>query len=553
VAAAAALLVASTIASSVGIWLIGRERDRTEAQRVLAIENFRQAREAVDRFFTRVSENTLLKQPGQQALRKQLLEDALAYYQRFLSKKADGPSFNDELGSAYYRVGKINALIGDKEKALESYQKAIEIFRALKKAMPDTPVFSDHLASCLDDMGIALREMGRHRESLEAEQEARDLYEPLARRNPRELRLQVGLAAIDNNLGLLLDWMGQPDKALACHLRSKEIRERLVREFPDDSENKGRLAATYVNLGVLHTNAGRPVEAIEAYEKVVELSRQPSKSEPTDIQLRRCLGVSYHGIAFLQSDRFNRKEASADAYRRALEVFEEMVKSNPAITDFQNRFALVCTDYASLLTELHRFDEVPRLREKAMSALDRLVRDNPNVAEFRIVRAGALVAMGVDHQVAGRPAEAIPQIRQGIAEERRLLSEFPASPQIRRLLGAAYTRLSIASCDLGLLEDVVATSKLQRELWAWDAVGLYNVACGLSLCMPIVGQEKDPIKGDAEARRRSIGDRAMEVLKESVAAGFKEVEHMKVDTDLDPLRDREDFRTLLRELSDAKN
>jgi hypothetical protein len=40
----------------------------------------------------------------------------------------------------------------------------------------------------------------------------------------------------------------------------------------------------------------------------------------------------------------------------------------------------------------------------------------------------------------------------------------------------------------------------------------------------------------------------MELLQKAVKAGYKEVAHMKKDTDLDPLRARADFKKLLAEL-----
>lgn len=40
----------------------------------------------------------------------------------------------------------------------------------------------------------------------------------------------------------------------------------------------------------------------------------------------------------------------------------------------------------------------------------------------------------------------------------------------------------------------------------------------------------------------------MDWLKQAVAAGFKDVAHMKQDTDLDALRDRDDFKKLIAEL-----
>ena len=40
----------------------------------------------------------------------------------------------------------------------------------------------------------------------------------------------------------------------------------------------------------------------------------------------------------------------------------------------------------------------------------------------------------------------------------------------------------------------------------------------------------------------------MKLLRDAVSKGYKDVAHMKKDTDLDPLRQRDDFRKLVAEL-----
>ena len=46
-------------------------------------------RRAVDTYFTRMSEEQLLEQPGLQPLRKKLLQSALDYYESFLAQRGD--------------------------------------------------------------------------------------------------------------------------------------------------------------------------------------------------------------------------------------------------------------------------------------------------------------------------------------------------------------------------------------------------------------------------------------------------------------------------------
>ena len=54
--------------------------------------------------------------------------------------------------------------------------------------------------------------------------------------------------------------------------------------------------------------------------------------------------------------------------------------------------------------------------------------------------------------------------------------------------------------------------------------------------------------GKIDASRREYADRAMECLHKAVNAGFRDAAHMKKDTDLDPLRERPDFKKILADI-----
>src|SRR5207244_13027532 len=104
------------VALSVGAVLINRERARAE-------ENFRQARAAVDEYFTTVSENKLLEVPGLQPLRKDLLEAARKYYEGFLRQRDNDPSVRAEAAASSYRLALLDSLVGSRQAALTLFQK----------------------------------------------------------------------------------------------------------------------------------------------------------------------------------------------------------------------------------------------------------------------------------------------------------------------------------------------------------------------------------------------------------------------------------------------
>jgi hypothetical protein len=60
-------------------------------------------------------------------------------------------------------------------------------------------------------------------------------------------------------------------------------------------------------------------------------------------------------------------------------------------------------------------------------------------------------------------------------------------------------------------------------------------------------------KLDAMRRKEAAqfyGDAVMKLLRDAVSKGYKDVAHVKKDTDLDPLRQRDDFRELVAELEE---
>ena len=53
-------------------------------------------------------------------------------------------------------------------------------------------------------------------------------------------------------------------------------------------------------------------------------------------------------------------------------------------------------------------------------------------------------------------------------------------------------------------------------------------------------------------KKQEYADRAMEMLHKAVKAGFNDYAHLAKNADLDPLRDRADFKQLLESLPKPK-
>jgi hypothetical protein len=80
-----------------------------------------------------------------------------------------------------------------------------------------------------------------------------------------------------------------------------------------------------------------------------------------------------------------------------------------------------------------------------------------------------------------------------------------------------------------------------------DPNNLYNAGCIHAIAASAFRATENP----ADAAREA--DRAMERLKQAIAAGCRDAGHLKNDTDLDSLRGRDDFKKLVAELERHKD
>lgn len=104
--------------------------DAQRAQR-LAEESFKDSLDAVDRMLTRVANDKLIHHPGLDAVRKDLLLDALTFYEKFLEHRRDDPQLRLEVARAWSRVGFVQENLGDRAACHAALHNAVSIAEVL--------------------------------------------------------------------------------------------------------------------------------------------------------------------------------------------------------------------------------------------------------------------------------------------------------------------------------------------------------------------------------------------------------------------------------------
>ncbi len=121
------------------------------------------------------------------------------------------------------------------------------------------------------------------------------------------------------------------------------------------------------------------------------------------------------------------------------------------------------------------------------------------------------------------------------AERERQNEAFAAAQALAQVLERRANRANTL-VQKGLVAEAVAEVAELTMHPSWNAGKWYDFACVYSLASAKIADKK------------KYADRAMELLQQAVKSGWNNAQHTAKDTDLDPLRDREDFKKLLADL-----
>ncbi len=246
----------------------------------------------------------------------------------------------------------------------------------------------------------------------------------------------------------------------------------------------------------------RPEEALWSYEEVQAVLQKLRERGPRQANYRIVLASNYQDIGAIQQQRGQAAEA-AKAFQQARELREALVADYPAVVEFTIRLGNTLQSQAELALARGDLREARALLERAIglqrAALKRVPKD-PMVPGF-------------------------------LAEHYRTLAEA-------LLRGGDHAAAAQAAADLA----GVAPERPD---------GSYQAACLLGRCVRALPKDQTLADAKRQELTQSYGDQAARLLREAVQRGFKDLEKMKTDGDLEPLRGRTDFQQILAELQEA--
>jgi hypothetical protein len=254
-------------------------------------------------------------------------------------------------------------------------------------------------------------------------------------------------------------------------------------------------------------------------------------------------------------DEAKRKEVVNNYADRALAQLQQAVERGykdadrfPTKPQYRHELAQCYVQLGLTLNNIQRPKEGEALLKDARAIQEPLVRDFDTVPDYQNELAGILVNLAFQHRQRGEFDTAVKLLEEAQPHHQAALKGNPQHPTYRN-----YYRnnlWSLAECRLRLADHArLATTADELARLGYDpAHDTYHAANYLSLCATLADKDAQLDEAKRKELAQSYADRALALLQKAVERGYKDADHIKRNADLEPLRSREEFKTLLAEL-----
>jgi serine/threonine protein kinase/tetratricopeptide (TPR) repeat protein len=556
------LLVTAVVTLSVALVQTNRERQQKEVALDAAWRRQQQARSALDAMTSELISDWLTRQPALTPEQKEFLTVAVSSYEEFAADTGQQEQERAGVAHAYLRVGAIRERLGQRADAQAAWHRAQNLYAALVAEFPGTSSYRQALAEIHFRQGIVFRKTGRLQQAEQAYDQALGIQAQLTAEFPEEPNYRKDLARTLYYIANVLEFTGRRPEAEQTYRRAVRVLTQLVVNFPDVLLYRYNLAGALKDLSMLlDTSPGRsrpgaldtpgPLrEAAELLEQSVALYRQLLAELPAHPDYRDGLSRSLNVLGNVLRDAGQTARAES-AFRESIALRKHLTTAYPMDAEHRRGLAIALNNLGILLkndeNDPVRMREAEEVYRQALAVHQLLLADFPGVPDHENETAGAMVNLGRFLLNQKDFAGARRLLAEALPHHQAALKAVPHHAHYRRFYRTNRWRL--AETLLGLKDHAGAAEAAREFLEAAvepprDA---YTAAGLLAGCVRLAAEDEHLPESERQALAVSYGDRALTALRQAIKLGAEEVEKMKTDNTLDPLRHRADFQQLLAE------
>ena len=457
VAAAALVIIALLGGAATTLWqahAARQERDKAE-------HRFNQVRKLANSVVFELHDS-IENLPGSTPARELLVGHALEYLDSLADEAAKDTALRLELAAAYDRIGDIQggfgtSHLGQRQKAGESYRKALAIREALVASEPNNVDFRRKLSTSYTKLGDILWIEIDINGALESYGKALGINKKLAAEVPNDSQIRSDLAMSYGKLGYLHGANGRADEALENTRKAVVLMEELAVADPNNTKIQSELALSYDRVAEMLTGlTENHSEALLFMRKAQEIGETLAAAEPLNTRLRRGQAVGHFNVAIV-SAKLGDTKTGLDSSRKALSIFTEMLSADPQNEEFRQAVAMVQIFVSEMMIKNGEAAEAIELLSQSLLTLEKSFAASPTdeIAHFRI----GSVQAGLGQGYAALASESKTSAQRRLVHWREARSWFQKSQEIYgvfrdagKLTGEDAARLDtvieeIAKCD----------------------------------------------------------------------------------------------------------
>jgi eukaryotic-like serine/threonine-protein kinase len=439
------------------------QRKRAEEQKAFAEKSFGHAQAAVDVMLTRIGNERLEHEPRMEQVRRDVLEEALGFYNRFLEERSDVPQVRYQTARAFKKVGDVRRLLGEAEPAKKAYGSARTLFEELANKEPANLAYRQDLAAVCNNLGNLLNDTGRKAEAEKAYEDALAIQKKLVDESEpgteARKRIRQELATSCYSLARVKQTLGQTDQALPLLGQALDLQEQLRTEDPRAPIYRQDMARTLDAQGQVFLQKGQAAEAEKSLRRSLALLDELTsggKGTPVD---RQAQALAHDRLGSVLEGGSSQK--AEPEYRQAVDLGEKLTADFPTIPVYRQELAASYNNLGLSLLPQGKRGEADKAFQKGLAIKEKLAGDFPRMPDFRRDLANSHISHGAALLTDNRVLESEAAYRRAADLLAGLVSEIPTVPDYQHLWGQALVNQASA---LQLANKAKEAEKIYREV-----------------------------------------------------------------------------------------
>jgi serine/threonine-protein kinase len=477
---------------------------------------------------------------------KRRLDEALALYEKAVdawsSLAQANPKVNEyqrDLAVTQSNLAMAASARGQKERAEAAYSQAIVIQKQLVVDFPNIGKFQNDLARSHFNLGNLYVQSGKSGQAEKPFQEAARLWQDLVGKHPRVTDYQIGLAEAYTVLAGMYSSDGKTAKAEETCNKAIAIKRKLADDQQDVSSYQGDLARGYKQLGDIHRAGGQGPKAETAYGEAERILEKLTRDVPGVPQYQADLARVYHSLGLLHTDLGHREKAD-ETLGKALASWSKLVGAHPGIPEYATGWSTTAYLLGNLARKHSNPDDALAWYAKAINTLKALGPQQRAEANVKTALRNAHWKRAETLAQLGRHADALPDwdvVLELAGKAERPYFQLHHAVAVAR--AGDYGKATMEA------EALAAQASKSGE-------ALYQLACVYALSSAAAAGDLKRAREERQALADQYALRALELLNLARPLGlFKSpanLQRLKMDKDLDAIRPRAEFRSLVEEL-----